>query len=135
MFGKQRLADFYVDPQFINVNHGSYGYSPKSVIQYRRSVEESAEFNTDKWFRRESEILINEMRSFIAGQINCSPKNVFIVQNATDAFNCIAKSLKWAQGDIVLLPNIAYASIRKTVTVLRERYGVVIENVVGMIRS
>lgn len=42
MFGKQRLADFYVDPQFININHGSYGYSPKSVIQYRRSVEESA---------------------------------------------------------------------------------------------
>jgi hypothetical protein len=42
MFGKQRLADFYVDPKFININHGSYGYAPKSVIQYRRSIEESA---------------------------------------------------------------------------------------------
>jgi selenocysteine lyase/cysteine desulfurase len=76
-------------------------------------------------------MFINEMRSYIAGRINCSPKNVFIVQNATDAFNCIAKSMKWAQGDVVLLPNIAYASIRKTVTVLKERYGVVIEDVSG----
>lgn len=72
---------------------------------------------------------INEMRSYIASKINCSAKNVFIVQNATDAFNCIAKSLKWAEGDIILLPNIAYASIRKTITVLKERYGVVIVDV------
>jgi selenocysteine lyase/cysteine desulfurase len=74
-------------------------------------------------------MFINEMRSFIAGQINCSPKNVFIVQNATDGFNCIAKSLKWAAGDVILLPNIAYASIRKTSNVISERYGVTIADV------
>jgi selenocysteine lyase/cysteine desulfurase len=69
------------------------------------------------------------MRAYIATKINCSAKNVFIVQNATDAINCIAKSLKWSEGDIVLLPNIAYASIRKTITVLKERYGVIIVDV------
>ena len=35
-FGKKRLADFYIDPTYINVNHGSYGYTPKKVIQHRR---------------------------------------------------------------------------------------------------
>jgi selenocysteine lyase/cysteine desulfurase len=118
-FGKQRLADFYVDPKYVNINHGSYGYSPKSVIQYRRSIEEDAEFNTEKWFRRESEMYINEMRGYIASKINCPSKNVFIIQNATDGINCIAKSMKWSQGDVILLPNIAYASIRKTITVVK----------------
>lgn len=74
-------------------------------------------------------MLINEMRTFIAGQINCSPKNVFIVQNATDGFNCVAKSLKWSAGDVILLPNIAYASIRKTCNVISDRYGVTIADV------
>lgn len=32
-FGKQRLKDFEVDPNYINVNHGSYGISPKVVLE------------------------------------------------------------------------------------------------------
>lgn len=32
-FGKNRLADFYVDPAFINLNHASYGYVPKAVLE------------------------------------------------------------------------------------------------------
>jgi hypothetical protein len=32
-FGKSRLADFYVDPTYINLNHASYGYVPKVVLE------------------------------------------------------------------------------------------------------
>lgn len=64
-------------------------------------------------------MFINEMRGFIAQKVNSPTKNIFIVQNATDAINCIAKSLRWSPGDVVLLPNIAYASIRKTIVVLQ----------------
>ena len=45
-----------------------------------------------------------------------------MVQNATDAFNGLMKSLTWKEGDIILLPNIAYASIRKTCEWLRDKY-------------
>lgn len=75
------------------------------------------------------------MRSYIASKINCPTKNVFIVQNATDAINCIAKSLKWNQGDVILLPNIAYACVRKTINVLKERYGVTIVDVIKRLLS
>jgi hypothetical protein len=30
-FGKRLLSDFYVDQSYINLNHASYGYSPKVV--------------------------------------------------------------------------------------------------------
>lgn len=69
------------------------------------------------------------MRAYIANKIHCPTKNVFIVQNATDGINCVAKSLKWTSDDAVLLPNIAYASIRKTINVLKERYGITIVDV------
>jgi len=45
-FGKKRLVDFYVDPTYININHASYGYCPKVVMQHKRQLEEQCEFNT-----------------------------------------------------------------------------------------
>lgn len=62
---------------------------------------------------------INDMRAFIASRIHCPTRNVFIVQNATDAINCIAKSITWKAGEVILLPNIAYPSIRKTINVIQ----------------
>lgn len=35
------------------------------------------------------------MRGYIAKQVNCKQKNIFITQNATDAFNSLMKSLEW----------------------------------------
>jgi hypothetical protein len=35
-FGKNLLTDFYIDPTYININHGSYGYSPKVVYAAKR---------------------------------------------------------------------------------------------------
>ncbi len=32
-FGKARLADFLIDPTYTNTNHGSYGYTPKIVLE------------------------------------------------------------------------------------------------------
>ena len=58
-FGKQRLSDFYVDPNYINVNHGSYGLAPKIVIDHQRSLQERCDHNTERWFRVDSEKLIN----------------------------------------------------------------------------
>ena len=37
-FGKQRLIDFYLDPTYININHGSYGSCPRSVMDAKRKL-------------------------------------------------------------------------------------------------
>ena len=58
-FGKQRLPDFEIDPTYINVNHGSYGYTPKVVLEDQNKYRKQCEFNNEKWFRRDSEILYN----------------------------------------------------------------------------
>jgi hypothetical protein len=50
-FGRQRLTDFFQDPAYINVNHGSYGYTPKAVVAHQRQLYEQAEHNTERWMR------------------------------------------------------------------------------------
>ena len=66
------------------------------------------------------------MRAYAASRINCPTKNVYFVMNATDAINSLAKSLTWKEGDIVLLPNTAYASIRKTFYALRDVFNITV---------
>jgi hypothetical protein len=39
------------------------------------------------------------------------------------------KSIHWKQGEVILLPNTAYASIRKTCEWLRDYYGIEILDV------
>ena len=44
-FGKQRLQDFDLDPTYINLNHGSFGATPKIVTEARRKLENQMEFS------------------------------------------------------------------------------------------
>lgn len=37
-FGKQRLNDFLIDHKYMNTNHGSYGYTPKIVIEHKHKL-------------------------------------------------------------------------------------------------
>lgn len=62
----------------------------------------------------------------MAKRLNCEAKNLVFVHNATEAANCLLKSMKWKEGDVLLLPNIAYASVKKTVSVLKDRYGITV---------
>ena len=41
-FGKHLLVDFISDPNYINVNHGSYGIVPKSVLSYQKELQSIA---------------------------------------------------------------------------------------------
>ena len=62
VFGKKRLSDFFLDPDYININHGSYGSCPRVVMAAKRKLEEQMDFNTESWFRFDSEVLLNKTR-------------------------------------------------------------------------
>lgn len=122
IFGKIRLPDFYMDQSYTNVNHGSYGACPKVVMNQKYTIEKEMEFNCEKFLRFDVEEKIKETRTIVADHIKCSADNVFMVQNATDAINSLAKSLKWEKGDVIALPNTAYSCVKQTVSYLVERY-------------
>ena len=123
-FGKQRLTDFYLDPTSININHGSFGLCPKVVIDAKKKHEQRINFHLEKWFRHDAEEEITKMREYVAQLVNCPLKNLFLVQNATDAYNCLLKSMEWNEGDVIALPNTAYTAIRRTTEWIRDRYRV-----------
>lgn len=128
-FGKQRLKDFYIDPNYVNVNSGSYGYSPKVVFDYQRELLLRAEFNNDLWFRRDLEQFLKKSRAFVGNRINCPASNLVYLINGTDGINSLAKSIIWKEGDVVLVPNTTYVSTQKTFARIKDEYKIVIKTV------
>ncbi len=78
----------------------------------------------EPWFRYKAFEKMNEVRSIIAKKINCKTDNLFLVENATDAFNCIMKSFDWKEGDVLLVPTFAYTSINRVSKWLEKHKGV-----------
>ena len=50
-FGKGMLRAFTMDPQYVNLNHGSYGCVPKFVLAAQSRWREVTEANPDLFFR------------------------------------------------------------------------------------
>ena len=62
------------------------------------------------------------MREFVADLVNCKLSNIFIVPNATEAYNTLVKSINWEEGDVIALPNTAYRSVISASEWLRDKY-------------
>ena len=111
-----------MNPEFTYINNGSYGVVPREVMAFKHRVEEKMNQTPDQWFRVEAEAEITRIRKLTAQRVHCKLENLFLVQNITDAFNCLTKSLEWSQGDTVLLPNTAFKANRNTILFLQEKF-------------
>jgi hypothetical protein len=58
-FGKGMLPTFMLAPGYVNLNHGSFGATPKPVFEAQRRWLEVAEQRPDVWFRQEYYLAID----------------------------------------------------------------------------
>ena len=96
-FGKEMKAHFLLgnDSKHKNVafcNHGSYGATPKYVMEKRFDLLREAESNPDLWYRGtmlKRELLSTERLADFVGAT--SPTDLVYVDNVTEAMNIILK--------------------------------------------
>ena len=50
-FGHVLLPLFMLEKGYVNLNHGSFGATPRSVIEGEHRWEAQMELNPDRWFR------------------------------------------------------------------------------------
>ena len=129
-FGKHLLNLFYLDPSYINVNHGSYGCPPRVVMEKYRSYQEQMEFNPEKWIRFSLNEKINESREIVSKYINADINNLVIVENASDGINSVFKSMLTSPGDKILMMDIAYSTAKNTAKFLSDLKGIKIVEVI-----
>ena len=124
-FGRDFIKKyFYLDPTLINLNHGSFGAIPKSVMekQYSNLIEQ--EYHLDHWFRNSIVEKIANSRIKLCQLVNASCDDLVLVENASIAINCILRSFKWKSNDAIIVFSTAYSMVTETIDWLTEFYGV-----------
>ncbi|KAK0732183.1 pyridoxal phosphate-dependent transferase [Lasiosphaeris hirsuta] len=125
-FGKELRKQFLIDPEYHNLNHGSFGTIPRAIQAKQREYQDRAEAQPDPFIRYEYPRLLDESRAAVAGVLNAPVETVVFVSNATMGVNTVLRSMVWdADGkDEILYFDTLYGGCGKTVDyVVESSYG------------
>eukprot|EP00038_Savillea_parva_P019863 m.29369 g.29369 ORF g.29369 m.29369 type:complete len:458 (-) comp4589_c0_seq1:58-1431(-) len=122
-FGHPMLAEFML-ADYINLNHGSFGATPREVIAAQRAWVDQAEARPDNWFRTDYKTVLNDLRLQVARMINADDEDVTFVENASAAMNAIFRTIFWQPTDCILVLDTAYGMVKHTLSYVAAKYGV-----------
>ncbi len=100
-------------PDVIYLNHGSFGPSPRVVIEERCRWYRELEAEPMDFFTRRLEAALAEARAALAKFVGTSGDNLIFVDNATWAMNVVAESCDLQPGDEVLLNDHEYGAVHR----------------------
>ena len=119
-FGHNILQYFSLNKSYINLNHGSYGATAKSVLSAAEKYELEMEQRPDQWFRYEIYDKMDQLRKIFAKYINANADEVVFVPNASHGVNAVLRSLNIKRGEKILFLNVAYTMVKNTIQYLHD---------------
>ena len=121
VFGHQiRDAHFLFDPQYVPLNHGSFGTYPKSVRTKLREYQDLAESKPDTWVRYDFPTKLYESIAALAEYLDVPPTELALVPNATTGINTVLRSLVFERGDVIVHLSTSYGAVAKAVDYICE---------------
>jgi hypothetical protein len=101
-FGKSLRKDFFLEPQYVPVNHGSFGVYPKAIRPLLHELQDKAEAHPDRWNRFEMKPIIRANLDRLSKMINCDADDLVFVPNASQGINTVLRSFPFKAGDKIL---------------------------------
>jgi isopenicillin-N epimerase len=109
-----------LDPEVIFLNHGSFGATPKAVLEeqdrIRRRIETEPLLFFDHHYLDELDVAREELAGFLGAQ----PGNLVFVVNATSGVNTVLGNLELKAGDELLVSDHEYNACRNAVDAVAE---------------
>jgi len=101
---------FLLDPDIVFLNHGSFGATPKPVMEAYQNWQLRLERQPVLFLGRELDKLLYESRMALGEYLHADADDLVYIPNATHAVNIIARSLKLKQGDEILTTDHEYGA-------------------------
>ncbi|EFC44759.1 predicted protein [Naegleria gruberi] len=115
---------FYLDANYTNLNHGSFGSTPKDVMAANFKYQIDMEEKPDPWFRMTVLPKYDQSRKMLSKIIGSqNDDDVVIVENASVAINAIFRSIPFTKKDKIIYFNTAYGMVQKTIAYIHDFYG------------
>jgi isopenicillin-N epimerase len=126
-----------LDDEYIFMNHGSFGATPKAILDKQREYRDKLENEPVRFFIREAEELFFGSKKKLSKFVNADEKDIVFVSNATYGVNAVLKSLVFKSGDELLTTNHEYHSCKNTLDYVakRNRANVVVADIPFPINS
>jgi isopenicillin-N epimerase len=103
-------SQFFLNPDIIFLNHGSFGACPKPVFEQYQFWQRKLEYQPVLFLGRQYHDLIRKAIQPLAEYLGTSPSNLVFVPNATFGVNLIARFLNLQPKDEILSSDHEYGA-------------------------
>jgi isopenicillin-N epimerase len=114
---------FYIDPEVTYLNHGSFGATPRPVLEKYQSWQRRLEAQPVRFLARESRENFRTARQALAEYLGAEAENLVFVPNATFGVNVVARSLDLQPGDEILTSTHEYGACENVWHFLSQQIG------------
>jgi isopenicillin-N epimerase len=112
-----------LDPSVVFLNHGSFGATPRPVLEKQTELRARLEAQPVRFMVRELEPMLDEARHELAAFVGADPIDLAFVPNATTGVNAVLRSLDLSAGDELLTTTHEYNACKNALLYVAARTG------------
>ncbi|MFZ2491548.1 MAG: aminotransferase class V-fold PLP-dependent enzyme [Thermoanaerobaculia bacterium] len=112
-----------LDPSITFLNHGSFGATPKAVLEVQSAIRAQMEHEPVRFFARDLEPLLDAAREAVASFVGADPAGFAFVPNATAGVNAVLRSLDLDEHDELLVTTHEYQASRNALDFVAAQSG------------
>jgi isopenicillin-N epimerase len=108
-------TEWDLDPDFLTVNHGSFGATPRTVRTAQHAWQDQMERQPTRFMSTIYPAAIRDAANALGSFLRAEGRNIVFVDNATTACNAVLRSLSFQPDDEILILSHAYGAVRNAV--------------------
>ena len=112
-----------LDPNWLNVNHGSFGATPRVVLAAQSTWRRRMETQPGAFMARRLPAALRAAAAALGALTGGAAADIALIENATSGCNAVLHSLPLQQGDEVLILSHVYGAVRNIVRHVADRAG------------
>lgn len=117
------MSEFLLSSDITFLNHGSFGATPRALMQKQRNLQDLMERQPVHFMERLLPDLLQESKSIVADFLGTASENLVFLANATTALNMILDNMTLMQGDEILATNHQYDAVKFTLQRIAKQTG------------
>lgn len=122
-YGAAIRHEWALDWDFLTVNHGSFGATPKVVLAAQADWRRKLEAQPTRFMSAVVPGALRDAAARLGAFVNADGKTIAFVENATQGCNAVLRSLRLRAGDEIVVLSHAYGAVRNAVRFVCERAG------------
>ncbi|KJZ74986.1 hypothetical protein HIM_05472 [Hirsutella minnesotensis 3608] len=134
VFGKALKEQFHFDPEWRNLNHGSFGATPRAIKEKQIDHQLQSEAAPDRYLRYDYPKVLDASRAALAKHVNAPVDSIVLVTNATTAVNVVFQNMQWSSDgtDEILSFSTIYGACGKIIDYVTDTNRLVSSRVIDL---